>query len=50
VTSAVKVPTDIEIAQAARLRPIADVAAELGLAEDEVEFYGRRKAKIRLRR
>ena len=49
MTTAVKVPTDIEIAQAARLRPIADVAQELGLAEDEVEFYGRRKAKIALR-
>ncbi|HMA42278.1 MAG TPA: formate--tetrahydrofolate ligase [Gemmatimonadales bacterium] len=48
MTTAVKVPTDIEIAQAARLRPIADVAAELGLAEDEVEFYGRYKAKISL--
>jgi formate--tetrahydrofolate ligase len=48
VTTAVKVPTDIEIAQAAQLRPIADVAAELGLAEDEVEFYGRYKAKISL--
>jgi formate--tetrahydrofolate ligase len=48
VTTAVKVPTDIEIAQAAKLRPIADVAAELGLAEDEVEFYGRYKAKISL--
>ncbi len=45
---AVKVPTDIEIAQAATLRPIADVAAELGLADDEVEFYGRYKAKIAL--
>jgi formate--tetrahydrofolate ligase len=44
----VKVPTDIEIAQAARLRPIADVAAELGLADDEVELYGRYKAKIPL--
>jgi formate--tetrahydrofolate ligase len=44
----VKVPTDIEIAQAAKLRPIADVAAELGLADDEVEFYGRYKAKIAL--
>ena len=48
MTTAVKVPTDIEIAQAAKLRPIADVAAELGLAEDEVEFYGRYKAKIAL--
>jgi formate--tetrahydrofolate ligase len=44
----VKVPTDIEIAQAAKLRPIADIAAELGLADDEVEFYGRYKAKISL--
>jgi formate--tetrahydrofolate ligase len=48
VPTAVKVPTDIEIAQAATLRPIADVAAELGLADDEVEFYGRYKAKIAL--
>ena len=48
MTTAVKVPTDIEIAQAAKLRPIADVAAELGLAEDEVEFYGRYKAKVSL--
>ena len=48
MTTAVKVPTDIEIAQAAKLRPIADVAAELGLADDEVEFYGRYKAKISL--
>ena len=42
------VPTDIAIAQAATLRPIADVARELGLADDEVEFYGRYKAKISL--
>ena len=48
MTSALKVPTDIEIAQAAKLRPIADVAAELGLSEDEIELYGRYKAKIRL--
>jgi formate--tetrahydrofolate ligase len=42
------VPTDIAIAQAAKLRPIADIARELGLADDEVEFYGRYKAKISL--
>ncbi len=42
------VPTDIAIAQAAKLRPIADVARELGLADDEVELYGRYKAKISL--
>ncbi|MGH7700771.1 MAG: formate--tetrahydrofolate ligase [Gemmatimonadales bacterium] len=41
-------PSDIEIAQAARLRPIADVAAELGLGDDEIELYGRYKAKVPL--
>ena len=40
------VPSDIDIAQAAKLRPIADVAAELGLGPDEVLPYGRFKAKI----
>jgi len=40
--------TDVQIAQAAKLRPIVDVAAELGLGEDEIETYGRYKAKIHL--
>ncbi|HXE82476.1 MAG TPA: formate--tetrahydrofolate ligase [Gemmatimonadales bacterium] len=44
-----KVPSDIAIAQAATLRPIRDVAEELGLAEDELELYGKYKAKISLR-
>jgi len=48
VTIALKVPTAIEIAQAAKLRPIADVAAELGLTDDEIELYGKHKAKISL--
>ncbi|HYR32417.1 MAG TPA: formate--tetrahydrofolate ligase, partial [Gemmatimonadales bacterium] len=48
MTAAVNVPTDIAIAQAARPRPIADVAAELGLADDELELYGKYKAKIAL--
>ncbi len=48
MTTSVKVPSDIAIAQAAKLRPIADVAHEIGLADDEVELYGRHKAKIRL--
>ena len=47
--TAVQVPTDIAIAQAARLRPVADIAAELGLQEDEVELYGKYKAKVRLK-
>jgi len=49
VTATVKVPSDIAIAQAAKLRPIAEVAAELGLGEDELELYGKYKAKISLR-
>jgi len=40
------VPSDIAIAQAATLRPIADVAAEAGLGPDEFLPYGRYKAKI----
>ncbi len=38
--------TDIEIARQCQMRPIADVASSLGLLEDEIEFYGRYKAKI----
>jgi formate--tetrahydrofolate ligase len=49
VTTTVKVPSDIAIAQAAKLRPIRDVAAELGLSDDELELYGKYKAKISLR-
>jgi len=41
-------PTDIEIARAAKLRPILEIAAELGLAADEIEPYGRYKAKVSL--
>jgi formate--tetrahydrofolate ligase len=41
-----KVPADIEIAQAAKLRPIVDVAAELGLSPDDIDMYGKYKAKI----
>src|SRR5215212_6328644 len=40
------VPSDIAIAQAAKLRPIAEVAAEAGLGLDEILPYGRYKAKI----
>lgn len=42
------VPSDIEIAQEAKLRPIVDVAAKLGLSEDDLDFYGRYKAKVHL--
>jgi formate--tetrahydrofolate ligase len=40
------VPTDIEIAQHAKMRPIADVAAEIGLGPDDLDLYGKYKAKI----
>ncbi|MEO8449749.1 MAG: formate--tetrahydrofolate ligase [Gemmatimonadota bacterium] len=40
------VPSDIAIAQAARMRPIAEVAAEVGLSADEILPYGKFKAKI----
>ncbi len=40
--------TDIEIAQAANLLPITEIAARLGVLDSEVEPYGRVKAKIDL--
>lgn len=42
------VPSDIEIAQAAKLKPIRQVAEEAGLRPNEVELYGEYKAKVRL--
>jgi len=42
------VPSDIEIAQAADIKHIKEVAEELGLKEEEVEFYGPYKAKVKL--
>lgn len=38
--------TDIEIAQGAQLRDIEEIAAQLGISRDELEPYGRYKAKI----
>ena len=38
--------TDIEIAQQAKLLPVKDVAAQIGISEDELEFYGKYKAKL----
>ncbi len=42
------VPADIDIAQDAVLKPIAQVAEELGLLPEELELYGNYKAKIKL--
>jgi formate--tetrahydrofolate ligase len=41
-------PSSLEIAQQATLRPIGEIAAEAGLLQDEVEPYGRHKAKVDL--
>ena len=43
-----KLPSSLEIAQSATLRPINDLAEEAGLLPDEIELYGRYKAKIDL--
>ena len=43
-----KMPSSLEIAQQATLRPIAEIAEEIGLEDDEVELYGRYKAKVDL--
>jgi formyltetrahydrofolate synthetase len=45
---ATHMPSSLEIAQEARLRPIAEIAEELGLTEDEFDPYGRYKAKVDL--
>lgn len=38
--------SDIEIAQQAQMQKITDVAAKLGISEDDIELYGRYKAKL----
>lgn len=40
------VKSDIEIAQEAQLKPIKEVAETIGLTEDDLEFYGKYKAKL----
>ena len=41
-------PSALEIARGATLRPVSDLAAEMGIAEDFLEPYGRHIAKIKL--
>jgi formate--tetrahydrofolate ligase len=43
-----KMPSSLEIAQQATLRPISQIAEEIGLEDDEIELYGRYKAKVDL--
>lgn len=40
--------TDIEIAKRADIKPISDIAEKLGISADELEFYGKYKAKLPL--
>jgi formyltetrahydrofolate synthetase len=47
-TVATQIPSSLEIAQDARLRPIEEVAADAGLLPGELDLYGRYKAKIDL--
>ena len=42
------VPSDLEIAQAAELKPILEIAESLGLSPDDLELYGKYKAKVHL--
>ena len=38
--------SDIEIAQQAHMLPITEVAKKLGIGEEDIELYGRYKAKL----
>ncbi|MBQ8917855.1 MAG: formate--tetrahydrofolate ligase, partial [Oscillospiraceae bacterium] len=38
--------SDIEIAQSAQMKPIDQIAAQLGIRPEELECYGRYKAKV----
>ncbi len=42
------VPSDLEIAQAAEIRPVLEIARSVGLTEQDLESYGKYKAKVHL--
>jgi len=42
------VPSDLEIAQAATVKPVLEIADKLGLTEDDLDLYGKYKAKVHL--
>ena len=46
VKEEMKVKTDIQIAQEAQMLPIREVAERAGIAEEDLEFYGKYKAKL----
>jgi len=43
-----EVPSDLEIAQAATLKPIIEIAESVGLSQDDLDLYGKYKAKVHL--
>ena len=45
---ATQMPSSLEIAQEATLRPVSEIAEELGLEPDEYDLYGKYKAKVDL--
>ena len=40
--------TDVQIAQEAKMLPISEIAGSLGITEDELDLYGKYKAKVSL--
>ncbi len=42
--------TDIEIAQSCKLEPIGNIAKKCGISDDDIEFYGKYKAKVNVSR
>ena len=40
--------SDLEIAQAAKMKPVLEIAARVGIGEDELDLYGKWKAKVHL--
>ena len=48
MTNPTRVPSDLEIAQAAKLLPIQAIAEQMGLNSDDIELYGNYMAKIKL--
>ena len=46
--SKISVPSDIDIAQACKMKLIRQVAEEAGILPEELEFYGNYKAKVHL--
>ena len=45
----IKVPSDIEIAQNSQMKTVSQIAEQWGIEDDELELYGKYKAKINLK-